>query len=113
MKFLIGLLVAGKLGKLLLSGGSMIVSVFAYAVFYGWAYAAGFVLLIFAHEMGHFIAARQRNLDVGAPAFIPFVGAWIALKERPIDAETKAYVAVAGPFVGTLAAFAVYFVASE
>jgi len=40
--------------------------------------------------------------------FIPFVGAWIALKEQPMSVETEAYVAFAGPFVGTLAAFAVY-----
>nr|WP_210301997.1 site-2 protease family protein [Methylobacterium brachythecii] len=105
------LLGALKLGKVATTGGTMLLSVAAYALVWGWRYAAGFVALLFAHEMGHFVAARQRNLDVGAPAFIPFVGAWIALKETPIDAETEAYVAVAGPFVGTLAAFAVYFVA--
>ncbi len=89
----------------------MLISLIAYGAIWGWRYALGFILLLFAHEMGHFLAARQRGLDVGAPAFIPFVGAWIALKEQPIDAETEAYVAVAGPFVGTLAAFAVYFAA--
>ena len=65
--------------------------------------------LLFAHEMGHYAAARQRGLDVSAPAFIPFMGAFIALRDTPHDAETEAYVAFAGPFVGTLAAFAVYF----
>jgi Zn-dependent protease len=58
--------------------------------------------------MGHYVAARQRGLDVGAPAFIPFVGAWIALKDKPVDVETEAYVALAGPVVGTGAALAVY-----
>ena len=58
--------------------------------------------------MGHYVAARQRGLDVGAPAFIPFVGAWIALKDQPVDVETEAYVAIAGPVVGTIAALAVY-----
>lgn len=79
IKLLLGLLAAGKLGKVALTGGTMLVSVFAYALLFGWRYAVGFVLLIFVHEMGHFIVARQLGLPVGAPVFIPFVGAWIAL----------------------------------
>jgi Zn-dependent protease len=75
----------------------------------GWQYAAGFVALLFVHEMGHYVAARQRGLNVGAPMFIPFVGAWIELKQQPMNVETEAYVAVAGPLVGTLGAVAIYF----
>ncbi len=56
-----------------------------YAWIYGWRYAVGFVALLFVHEMGHFVAARQRGLKVGAPTFIPFVGAWIELKENGHD----------------------------
>ncbi|NJD08724.1 MAG: site-2 protease family protein [Methylococcaceae bacterium] len=113
MKALLILLSAGKLGKVLLTGGSMLVSVFAYALIYGWWYAVGFVGLIFVHEMGHYLAARQRGLDVGAPTFIPFVGAWIELKERPHDAETEAYVGFAGPLVGSIGALLCYFVARD
>lgn len=97
-----------KWGKLATSGGTMLLSLAVYATIWGWRYAAGFIALLFAHEMGHYFAARQRGLDVGAPAFIPFVGAWIALKDKPIDVETEAYVAIAGPVVGTIAALAVY-----
>ncbi len=111
MKALLVLLAAGKLGKVLLTGGTMLLSIVAYAFLYGWPYAVGFVALIFVHEMGHYVAARKRNLDVGAPTFIPFVGAWIAMKEMPRDAETEAYVGFAGPFVGTLGALACYFLA--
>lgn len=111
MKLLLLLLSAGKLGKVLLSGGSMLLSVAAYAFIYGWRYAAGFVGLVFVHEMGHFLAARQRGLDVGAPTFIPFVGAWIELKEQPRDVETEAWVGVAGPLLGSIAALACYFAA--
>jgi len=107
---LILLALAGlKLGKVTLTAGTMLLSVAVYATIWGWPYAAGFVLLILAHEMGHFVAARQRGLAVGAPVFIPFVGAWIALKEMPMSVETEAYVAIAGPIAGTVAAFAVYF----
>ena len=113
LKFLLLLLTGAKFGKILLTGGTMILSIIAYSWIFGWWYAIGFVLLIFVHEMGHFIAARQRGLDVGAPTFIPFVGAWIEMKQMPHDAETEAYVGLAGPFAGTLGAYLCYFLARE
>jgi Zn-dependent protease len=112
-KLLAGLLVAGKLGKLLTMGGSMLLSMLVYSWVFGWMYAAGFVLLILVHEMGHYLAARQRGLAVGLPTFVPFVGAWIDLKQLPHDVETEAYVGFAGPVAGTLAALACYFLARE
>jgi Zn-dependent protease len=111
IKTLLLLLNAAKLGKILMSSGTMLLSVFAYAFVFGWWYAVGFVALIFVHEMGHYIAARRRGLDVGLPTFIPFVGAWIQLKELPHNAETEAYVGMAGPLAGTLGALACYFLA--
>ena len=108
MKLLLTLLAAGKLGKVLLTGGTMIISVFAYALIFGLWYAVGFVLLIFVHEMGHYLAARSRGLAVGAPTFIPFVGAWIELKDLPHDVETEAWVALAGPLLGSLGALGCY-----
>lgn len=110
MKTMLLLLFSGaKLGKLLTTGGTMLLSLVTYGFLFGWRYAAGFVALLFFHEMGHFMAARQRGLAVGAPTFIPFVGAWIELKELPHDAETEAYIGVSGPLAGTLAAVACYF----
>ncbi|WP_437695103.1 site-2 protease family protein [Achromobacter xylosoxidans] len=100
-----------KFGKLLATGGTMLLSVAVYAFVFGWRYAAGFVLLLLVHELGHYIAARQRGLDVGAPVFIPFVGAWIQLKEMPHDADTEAYVGLGGPLAGTVASLACYFAA--
>ncbi|MSQ59405.1 MAG: site-2 protease family protein [Betaproteobacteria bacterium] len=100
-----------KFGKILTTGGTMLISVVVYAFIFGWWYAVGFVLLIFVHEMGHYIAARRRGLDVGAPTFIPFVGAWIQLKDLPHDAETEAYIGLAGPLIGTIGALVCYFFA--
>ena len=102
-----------KWGKLATTGGTMLLSLGVYAMIWGWRYAAGFILLLLVHEMGHYIAARQCGLDVGAPTFIPFVGAWIELKDQPMNAEVEAYVAIAGPFVGTLGALAVYYAGRE
>ena len=113
MKALLALLFAGKLGKILLSGGSMLVSIAVYAQLYGWKYAVGFVLLLLCHEMGHYIAARQRGLEVGLPTFIPFVGAWINLKNQSLNAETTAFVGLAGPLLGSTGALLVYLVALQ
>lgn len=113
MKALFALFAALKFGKVLITGGTMLISVFAYALIFGIWYAVGFVLLIFVHEMGHYLAARQRGLAVGAPTFIPFVGAWIELKDLPHDVETEAYVGLAGPVLGTVGALACYFLAQS
>lgn len=111
LKLLLLLLSGAKLGKLLSSGGTMLLSIGVYAFVYGWRYAVGFVALLFVHEMGHYIAARQRGLKVGLPTFIPFIGAWVELKDQPHNAETEAYVGLGGPLLGTIGAIACYFLA--
>ncbi len=108
IKILLLFLSGGKFLNLLFSGGSMFLAVGIYAMIYGWWYALGFVLLLFVHEMGHYIAARQRGLAVGLPTFIPFLGAWVDLKDQPHDSETQAYIGLAGPFLGTIAAVVCY-----
>ena len=113
IKLLLLLLSGAKLGKIALTGGTMLISLVVYAFVFGWKYATGFVLLLLVHEMGHYIAARHRGLDVGAPTFIPFVGAWIALKQLPHDAETEAYVGLGGPLLGSVGALLCYFLARE
>ncbi len=109
VKLLILLFGVFKLGKIGGTALTMLVTLAVYAGIFGWRYAAGFIGLIFVHEMGHFLAARQRGLAVSTPTFIPFVGAWIQLKDQPMNVETEAYVAAAGPFLGTIGAALVYF----
>ena len=111
LKLLALLLSGANLGKLFTTGGTMLLSVVLYAFIYGWRYAVGFVALLFVHEMGHFIAARKRGLNVGWPTFIPFVGAWVALKDMPHNAETEAYVGLGGPLLGTVGALLAYMMA--
>jgi Zn-dependent protease len=112
-KLLFWLFAAGKMGKLLTTGGTMLLSLLVYGWMFGWRYAAGFLVLLFVHEMGHYVAARQRGLNVGAPTFIPFIGAWIELKDQPHDVETEAYIGFAGPVAGTMASMACYFAARD
>ncbi|MGH7345830.1 MAG: site-2 protease family protein [Candidatus Rokuibacteriota bacterium] len=85
---------------------TMLLSIGAYAVEWGWLFAAGFVLLIFVHEMGHAVAMRLEGIPAGAPVFIPFVGAFIAMQGQPRNAAVEARVAMAGPVAGSVAAWA-------
>jgi Zn-dependent protease len=106
------LLFAGlKFGKLFLTLGSMLLAIGVYTLVFGWRYAVGIVAMLFIHEMGHYVAARQRGLRVGLPMFIPFAFAWVKLEDVPHDAETDAYIALAGPMLGTIGALGAYFVA--
>ena len=103
LKFLI-LPVIKFFPAILKTGGTMILSIGAYAMIWGVWFAVGFVLLIFIHECGHLVAARKCGLKVGAPVFIPFMGALIALKDAPRNAWIEAQVGIGGPLLGTLGA---------
>jgi Zn-dependent protease len=91
---------------ILKTGGTMFLTIGVYAMFWGIWFAAGFVLLIFVHECGHLLAAKRLGLNVGAPVFIPFMGAFIALKEAPRNAWIEAQVGIGGPMLGTIGAAA-------
>src|ERR671911_2708702 len=94
--------------KLFTVAGSMLVSIGAYALLWGWQFAIGFVLLLLVHELGHVLEAKRQGLPVSAPMFIPFLGALITLKQLPDDAWNEAKVAIAGPIIGGLGAAAVW-----
>jgi Zn-dependent protease len=89
--------------KLLTTSGSMLVSIGAYALIWGWQFAVGFVLLLFVHEMGHVIQLRREGVPASAPMFIPFLGAVVGMKRLPDDAGAEARVGLAGPVLGSLA----------
>ena len=88
--------------KLFTTSASMLVSIGAYALLWGWKFGVGLVLLLLVHELGHVWQARREGLDASAPLFIPFLGAAIALKELPKDAAVEARVGLAGPIIGSL-----------
>lgn len=98
------LLPALKFLPILKTTGTMLISIAVYAYGWGWRFAVGFVLLIFVHECGHLLVARKLGLKVGAPMFIPFVGALIALKEMPRNAWMEALVGIGGPILGAAGA---------
>jgi len=103
LKFIV-LPVLKFLPVILKTGGTMILSIWVYALAWGWWFAAGFVALIFVHECGHLVVARRLGLKVGAPVFIPFMGALIALKDAPRNAWIEAWVGIGGPLFGAFGA---------
>ena len=103
LKVLLGSAKFWAVGKTALTMG---ISICAYAIEDGWAFAGVFVLLLFCHELGHVWAAKRLGLPVSAPVFIPFLGAAITMKRNPQAAAHEAYLAVGGPLTGSLAALA-------
>ena len=89
---------------LLKSGGTMVLMIWVYTMMWGWKFGVGFVLLLLVHECGHLLVAKKFGLKVGAPVFIPFMGAFIALKEAPKNAWIEACVGIGGPMLGSLGA---------
>jgi Zn-dependent protease len=90
--------------KLFTTSASMLVSVGAYSLIWGWKFAVGFVLLLLVHELGHVIQLRREGIPASAPMFIPFLGAVVAMKQLPKDAAAEARVGLAGPVLGSLGA---------
>jgi Zn-dependent protease len=89
--------------KLLATFGSAFVSIAAYALLWGWPFAAGFVALLFLHELGHVIQLRREGIKASAPMFIPFLGAVISARSLGSNAAAEARVGLAGPILGSVA----------
>jgi Zn-dependent protease len=68
-----------------------------------WA-AAGLVVMILIHEMGHVVEIRRQGMQASAPLFIPFLGAAIFQRQHPTDALKQAQIGIAGPIAGTIGA---------
>ena len=102
------LLVFAKFGKLGVTAVTMLLSVVAYASFWGlgWAAAVGFVILLFIHEMGHWVVMRFKGVPASAPIFIPFLGAVIGMRSMPRSVKDEAEIGIAGPIAGTAGALA-------
>lgn len=96
--------------KLVLVFASILISMLAYGLAFGWAYGVGLVVLIAIHESGHLVANRRKGIPGSLPIFIPFLGAFIQLKKFPQSAADEAYIGVMGPIFGlgaTLIALAI------
>src|SRR5215510_769086 len=103
-------------GKLLLFGLTKIGTLFSmlatlglYWTRWGFAFALGFVVSIYIHEMGHVDALRRCGIAASPPMFIPGFGAFVRLKQRVLNPIEDARIGLAGP-VWVLAAAVVAYV---
>lgn len=86
-----------------IAGGSMVVTVAAYATKFRLGLVIGFVLITVIHEIGHAVVIRAKGLRTGFMVFIPFIGGAVTLKSQPRSAYDDAQIGLAGPVAGTLA----------
>ena len=79
----------------------MFIAVGVYAMFWGWTFALGFVVLLAIHELGHVVALRAQGSRPVPPMFIPLVGAFVRIKGAQRSVAEEAWSALAGPAMGT------------
>jgi len=83
----------------------------------GWPFALSMMGILFAHEMGHYIACRYYKVPATLPFFIPApflspfgtLGAFIAMRGVPKNKRILFDVGVAGPLAGLVIAIPVLF----
>lgn len=86
--------------------------------FTGWPFALSMMGILFAHEMGHYIACRYYKVPATLPYFLPApllsplgtFGAFIAMRGIPKNKRVLFDVGVAGPIAGLLIAIPVLFI---
>lgn len=83
---------------------SMLLSFSFYWNIWGWKFAAGFILSIYVHEMGHVAMLNRLGIKASAPMFIPGFGAVVRLRQHLPTAREDARVGLAGPIWGLGAA---------
>lgn len=85
----------------------------------GLGYSVPLLLILLAHESGHYLACRKYGVDASPPYFLPFLpwvplpgtfGAFIRVREPIRDKKALFDMAVAGPIAGFVVAipFAAY-----
>ncbi len=93
---------------------TLLVSFLAFSFGFGsWKFGLVFVLLILAHELGHFVEARRQGLHVTLPTFIPFFGAYVTIRHAGNAPWRTALVSLAGPLAGGIGSAAVWAVGAH
>ncbi|MCK6380391.1 MAG: site-2 protease family protein [Leptospiraceae bacterium] len=74
-----------------------------------WSYSVALILILFSHEMGHYIPARYYGIRATLPYFIPFpfgpigtMGAVIRIKDAIPDKEKLFDIGVGGPVMSLI-----------
>lgn len=83
----------------------------------GWPFSLSLMVILSAHELGHYFAARYHNVPVSLPYFIPLpmpgsigtLGAFIQLKAPVKNKRALLDVGAAGPWAGIVFAIPILF----
>lgn len=108
-KFKLAILLALKLSA---PAWTFLLSLWIYVALFGWRFAIVVMVLLLAHELGHYAAFRAYGLPVRLPAFVPLLGAFTA-GTAPVDLEHDANIALAGPLTGLALAAICYAVGMQ
>lgn len=97
--------------SIILKLASALVSFWLYALIWGWQFGLGVMVMLFVHEMGHYIVIRAKGMPAGLPTFIPLFGAFVTLRQMPKNVRDEAEIGIAGPIAGAFvgAAFLVIY----
>lgn len=85
-------------------------------IWLGWPFSLSLLLILGAHELGHYFAARYHNVPVTLPYFIPFpsiigtMGAFIRLKAPIKNRRALLDIGAAGPLAGMVFALPILFI---
>ena len=87
-------------------------------LFTGWPFALSLVSILFAHEMGHYIACRYYKVPATLPFFLPAplisplgtLGAFIMMRGIPKNKRVLFDIGVAGPLAGLVLALPILFI---
>jgi len=97
-------------------GSGSILLLFRY-ILTGWPFALSMLGILFAHEMGHYVACRYYKVPATLPFFIPApflsplgtLGAFIMMRGIPKNKRVLFDVGIAGPLAGLVIALPVLF----
>ncbi|HEX3468151.1 MAG TPA: site-2 protease family protein [Candidatus Elarobacter sp.] len=89
--------------KLAISFGSMFISIYFYALFFGWKFGIVLVAMLAVHEFGHYVTFRNLGIRASLPTFIPGFGAFVS-SPMSADPAQNAFAAIMGPVFGIAAA---------
>jgi membrane-associated protease RseP (regulator of RpoE activity) len=84
----------------------------------GWVFSVPLMAILLVHEMGHYLAARRRRLDVSPPYFIPAIppvgtfGAFIKIRSAIPSKKVLIEVGSWGPLAGSMVAVPVLILGS-
>jgi membrane-associated protease RseP (regulator of RpoE activity) len=98
--------------------GSFPLSLLLLNILSGWPFALSMMGILFAHEMGHYVACRIYNVPATLPFFLPApfisplgtLGAFIMMRGIPKNKRILFDVGVAGPIAGLVIAIPVLFI---